>query len=267
MAGLLSIYREHIKVEVALKMQYRVGTLLNMLQMAVEPIVYLVVWRTVAAAQGGEVGGFDNSELAAYYIIFTFMRQFVAATGLWLFEWRIREGQMSTLLLRPLHPIHADIAENISYKVFSSIALIPILIVMALVFEARFTAPWWAWLLFIPAACLGAAIRFIAQYALAMVGFWTTRLDAIWQMYSISQTFFGGTLAPLALLPVPLQVIASLLPFRWILAFPIELAMGRLATDEIIGGFIAQLLWIVGTTVVLIAGWRIAVKRYGAVGG
>jgi ABC-2 type transport system permease protein len=267
MAGLLGIYRQQLKVEVALKMQYRVGTLLNMLQMAVEPIVYLVVWRTVASAHGGEVNGFNNGTLATYYIIFTFMRQFVAATGLWLFEWRIREGHMSVMLLRPLHPIHVDIAENISYKLFSSLALIPILIVMALVFEAQFTAPWWAWLLFIPAACLGAAIRFIAQYALAMIGFWTTRLDAIWQMYSIAQTFFGGTLAPLALLPTSLLAIASLLPFRWMLSFPIELAMGRLSTEEIIGGFIAQILWIIGLTITMLVGWRIAVKRYGAVGG
>ncbi|MFN8372272.1 MAG: ABC-2 family transporter protein [Anaerolineae bacterium] len=267
MANLLGIYREQIKVEVALKMQYRIGTLLNMLQMAVEPVVYLVVWRTVAAAQGGEVNGFTGGTLATYYIIFTFMRQFVAATGLWLFEWRIREGYMSVLLLRPVHPIHADIAENISYKLFSSIALIPILIAMALIFEAQFPTTWWTWLLFVPAACLGAAIRFIAQYALAMVGFWTTRLDAIWQMYSISQTFFGGTLAPLALLPAPLLVIASFLPFRWMLAFPIELAMGRLSPDEIGGGFIAQILWIAGLTIVMLVGWRIALKRYGAVGG
>lgn len=267
MTNLLGIYGQQLKVEVALKMQYRVGTLLNMLQMAVEPIVYLVVWRTVATAQGGQVGDFDGGTLATYYIIFTFMRQFVAATGLWLFEWRIREGHMSTLLLRPLHPIHADIAENISYKLFSSLALIPILVMMALIFEAQFTSSWVMWLLFVPAACLGAAIRFIAQYALATIGFWTTRLDAIWQMYSISQTFFGGTLAPLALLPAPLLVIASFLPFRWMLAFPIELAMGRLSTDEIIGGFIAQILWIAGLTVTMIIMWRIALKRYGAVGG
>ncbi|NWF68559.1 MAG: ABC-2 family transporter protein [Chloroflexi bacterium] len=267
MSSLVKFYNAQLRVEVALKMQYRVATLLNMLQMAVEPVIYMVVWRTVALAQGGAVGDFTPSALATYYIIFTFMRQFVAATGLWLFEWRIREGHMSTLLLRPLHPIHADIAENISYKLFSSLALVPVLLVMALAFEAQFTAPWWLWLLFALAACLGAAIRFIAQYALAMIGFWTTRLDAIWQMYSIAQTFFGGTLAPLALLPAPLLFIASLLPFRWILAFPIELAMGRLSSEVILGGFVAQMLWIIGLTLLMIVGWRVAVERYGAVGG
>jgi ABC-2 type transport system permease protein len=267
MIGLLGVYREQLKIEVALRMQYRVQTLLIMLQMAVEPIVYLVVWRTVASVNGGEVNGFSDSTLATYYIIFTFMRQFVAAPSMWLVESRIREGFMSVMLLHPVHPIHIDIADNIGYKVFLSLALIPILIVMAFLFEAQFTTPWWVWLLFIPAACLGAAIRFIAQYALEMIGFWTTRLDAIWQMYSISQTFFGGTLAPLALLPAPLLTIASFLPFRWMLSFPIELAMGRLSTQEIIGGFIVQILWLLGVIGLMLVLWRVGVKRYSAVGG
>jgi ABC-type uncharacterized transport system permease subunit len=130
MVGLLSVYKEQLKIEAALKMQYRAQTLLIMLQMAVEPIVYLVVWRTVASVNGGEINGFSGGTLASYYIIFTFMRQFVAAPSMWLFESRIREGYMSMMLLHPLHPIHIDIAENLGYKLFSSLALIPILIVI-----------------------------------------------------------------------------------------------------------------------------------------
>jgi ABC-2 type transport system permease protein len=123
------------------------------------------------------------------------------------------------------------------------------------------------WLLFVPAVCLGAAVRFMVRYTLSILGFWTTRIYAIEQMYIIAQTFFGGTLAPLALLPTPLLFAASLLPFRWMLAFPIELAMGRLSTEEIIGGFIAQIIWLVGAIGTMLVLWRVAVKRYSAVGG
>lgn len=267
MAGLLAVYKEQLKVEVALKLQYPFDALMGMLQMSVEPIIYMLVWRTVAQTQAGELNGLDGRALATYYIIFTFVRQFVAAKGMWVFEWRIREGHMNALLLRPLHPIHTDIAEILSFKLFSSMVVLPILIVMAIVFEAQFTAVWWMWLLFVPAVCLGAAVRFFAQYTLALLGFWTTRIYAIEQMYGIAQTFFGGTLAPLALLPEPLLVVASFLPFRWVLAFPIELAMGRLSIAEIVGGFVAQALWLIGVMPILVIMWRIAVKRYGAVGG
>jgi ABC-2 type transport system permease protein len=266
MVGLFDIYKEHLRVEIALKLQYPFDALMGMLQMAVEPVIYLMVWRAVAG-QGDELGGYTESSLAAYYIIFLFLRHFVLVQSMWVYEWRIRTGEMSILLLRPLHPIHTDLAEVISYKLFASMVLAPILVVMAIVFEAEFTAAWWMWLLFVPAAVLGAAVRFIFQYAFSLLGFWTTRINAIEQMYGIAQTFFGGALAPLALLPAPLLTIASVLPFRWILAFPIELAMGRLAIEEIIGGFLAQILWLVGVTPIMLVVWRSAVKHYGAVGG
>jgi ABC-type uncharacterized transport system permease subunit len=42
--------------------------------------------------------------------------------------------------------------------------------------------------------------------------------------------------------------------------------MGRLSTQEIIGGFIAQVLWLVGLTMVMLMAWRVALKHYGAGG-
>jgi ABC-2 type transport system permease protein len=267
MIGLLDVYKAHLKVEIALKLQYPFDSLMGLLHIVSQPLIYMLVWRTVAQARGGEVEGFDARSLATYYIVFSFVRQFAASTPMWLFEWRIREGRLSGLLLRPLHPIHTDLAEIISFKLFSSMVAIPVLIVLAIIFEAQFTAPWWMWLLFIPATLLGTALRFVLQYAFSLLGFWTTRIAAIEQMYGISQTFFGGILAPLALLPVPLLAIASVLPFRWILAFPIELALGRLSTGEIVGGFVAQLLWIIAVIPLMLIMWRIGVRHYGAVGG
>jgi len=35
---------------------------------------------------------------------------------MWEYDYRIREGLLSPVLLRPVHPIHADIADNISSK-------------------------------------------------------------------------------------------------------------------------------------------------------
>jgi ABC-2 type transport system permease protein len=255
MAGLLGIYREQFKVELAIKMQYRIATVLNMLQMAVEPIVYLVVWRAVTAAQGGSIEGFSASDFATYYLIFTFQRQWVAATGMWGIMWRIREGYMNNLLMRPLNPIHLDIAENLSYKLFSAVALIPVLIALGVVFQAAFNPPLWALIAFVPATIL------------AMIGFWTTRLEGVNQAFFICQTFFGGTLAPLALLPDGLRLIADFLPFKWMLSFPIELLMGRVLPNDALIGMGIQVLWLVICTVGFLLGWRAGLRHYGAVGG
>ena len=63
------------------------------------------------------------------------------------------------------------------------------------------------------------------------------------------------------------QQLANFFPFKWTFGFPIEALIGQLPNDELIGGLVIQLLWIVLLTVVVMIGWRIAIKRFSAVGG
>ena len=50
-------------------------------------------------------------------------------------------------------------------------------------------------------------------------------------------------------------------------AFPLELLLGRLSSQEAIYGFLMQALWLAGTAIVVRVVWRSAVKQYTAVGG
>lgn len=78
--------------------------------MVAEPIIYLVVWSTVARDQGGSVGGYTPRTLAAYYIVWTLVRNMNIVFTPYGWEWRIRRGVLSANLLRPVHPLHFDIA-------------------------------------------------------------------------------------------------------------------------------------------------------------
>ena len=47
---------------------------MSMIGMVVEPVVYLVVWSTIAEQSGGSVGGYTPATFAAYYIVWTLVR-------------------------------------------------------------------------------------------------------------------------------------------------------------------------------------------------
>jgi ABC-2 type transport system permease protein len=68
-------------------------------------------------------------------------------------------------------------------------------------------------------------------------------------------------------LPDWVQTVAWLSPFRWVLAFPTELLIGRLTPVETMAGLGMQLLWAVVSLVLLWLCWGAAVRRYSAVGG
>jgi len=182
------------------------------------------------------------------------------------YDYRVRHGTLSFALLRPVHPIHADIADNVSFKLITLPMMLLAAVILALAFRPALHLTPWATAAFVPALVLAFLVRFLVEWTLALAAFWTTRMSAINQMYFVVALFLSGQVAPLSLFPYPLQVIASLLPFRWMIAFPVELLLGRLTPVEALTGFAAQGIWLVLSLVLLRSVWRAGVRIYSAVG-
>jgi ABC-2 type transport system permease protein len=261
-----AIYAAKFRAEIALQFAYRGMIAIWMLGLVVQPVVALVVWTTVAAGQGGSVQGFAAADFAAY---FTTMMVVNHLTFTWHFstmEWRIRNGFFSPLLLRPVHPIHADVIENIAFKLitFPLLALTAVFLVVS--FGARFQTEPWQTVAFVPALALAGVLRFVFEWNVGLAAFWVTRMAAITQTYWVVVLFLSGQVAPLELFPEPIRLIATVLPFRWMVSFPVELALGRVPPEGAAFGFAMQAAWIALSLVILRLTWRAGVRRYSAVG-
>jgi viologen exporter family transport system permease protein len=256
-----------MRIAVAEQFQYRVANYFYMIGMIAEPVIYLVVWSTVAEQQGGEVGGFTPGEFAAYYIVWTLVRNMNIALTPWAWEERIKQGQLSTFLLKPMHVIHFDIAFLAGWKVVVIILWLPLAAFLSLLFHPTFnTGPADIAVFFI--AIWGAyLIRSLELWMLGLVTFWTTRVGPVFDVFFTAELLLSGRLVPLALMPDWAQQLANLLPFKWTFSFPIEALIGQLPNEQLIGGLLMQLFWIVVWTVVVMVGWRFAVKRFTSVGG
>ena len=267
MNALVDEYRTQIKIALMLNFQYRAAMVIWLIGLVLEPLIYLMVWATVTRTQGGSVGGYGAADFAAYFIVVMLVNH---ATFTWiygLFEVRIRNGEFSPLLLRPTHPIHKDIAENIAYKLFTLLTLFPAALVLALVFRPALRPDWWMIAAFVPALALAAALRFLQDWTFGLVGFWTTRTSALAQTYHVLTLFLSGQVAPLDLFPAPIQTLANVLPFRWSVAFPVELLLHRVSPRDALLGFAMQALWFGIILLLFQRAWRASVRRYGAVGG
>ncbi len=263
----LDLYLTEMRIAVLEQIQYRVANYFYMIGMIAEPVIYLVVWTTVARQEGGSVAGIDAGQFAAYYIVWTLVRNMNIVFTPLGWEWRIREGQLSSQLLRPVHPIHWDLGYFAGWKVVVIVLWLPIALVLSLLFQptAQLTplgvatfavAIWGAYL-----------IRSLNQSTLGMVTFWTTRVRPVFDIYFTAELLLSGRLVPLAVMPDWVQTLAAVLPFKWTFGFPIEALVGDLPPDQLIGGLAMQLLWIAIGALVLRRAFAVAVRRYSAVGG
>ena len=263
---MLRVYRALFVAQFESAAQYRVQAVLWLLVTVVRPIVFLAAWSAVAESQGGTVAGYSAQDFAAYYVGLTLVTQITQAWNAWDFEQDVRQGRLSSKLLRPLHPIHYAIVENIVWKSFTLLAVIPILVLIAVTFDARFSAQPWHVAAFVVSALLAAALRFMFWWVVALLAFWTTRVHAAINLIDRVAFIFAGQIAPLPLLPGPLQVVAYVLPFGYMMGVPAEILRGSLAPEQALLLMLGQVAWLVVAILVFRAVWRLGLRQYSAVG-
>jgi ABC-2 type transport system permease protein len=262
---LLPVYRARIQTTLAVLVQYRAWVIISVLGLIVEPIIYMSVW-TLIASETGDVAGYSPGDFAAYYITWLLVRHFTVAFLPVTIQRRVRTGEFSPLLMLPVHPIHSDVGEVLALKLIALPVLLIVLLMLALVFPPTFVLHWWSIPAFVLSVVLAFPIRFLFTWVLGMVAFWTTWAGSIYGIFRVAEVFLTGRIAPLVLLPLWIQGLASVLPFRWMLSFPVEVLVGKLTLEAMIMGLVIQVATIVILALLMKRVWRAAVQRYGAVG-
>ncbi len=228
-------------------LQYRASLFIWMIGQVLEPLIYLVVWSTVsdsARRQRGRLHGRRSSRPTS-------------SSSCWSTRSPIPGSCTSTntasaracsrsRCCRPVHPIHADIADNISSKLITLPVMLVIAAGLALIFKPAAVASYRGPLLaFVPALLLAFLLRFLVEWTLAQAAFWTTRVSAINQVYFVLMLFLSGQIAPLSLFPGPIQVAGGH-P-----ALPLDdrlsggAVLGRLTPVQALTGLAAQAVWLV----------------------
>jgi ABC-2 type transport system permease protein len=259
-------YRALLVAQLQAASQYRVQVILWMLFSVIRPVIFLAAWVAVANAQGGQIGSYDVRDFAAYYIAMSFVSCLTNSWNAYEFELDVRMGRLSPKLLRPLHPIHYAVVENLVAKLTQIVPLSFILVFLSLSFDARFRTTPAHLLLFVPSVALAAALSFLSGWVLATAAFWTTRVHSVATFWDRAAFIFAGQIAPLALLPGPLQAIALALPFGYILGVPTEILRGGVSVSTALLLMTGQIFWVVLFYVALQRVWRAGVREYSAVG-
>ena len=265
--SMVALYLATMRMAVQEQFQYRTANYFYMLGMIAEPIIYLVVWTTIAEQQGGSVNGLSAGYFAAYFIVWTLVRNMNIVFGAPFWEQRIREGDLNRDLLRPVLPLHYDIAYFAGWKVVVIVLWIPLAFALSILFDPTLS-PNAVQIATFAIAIWGAyLIRTMFQESLGMLCFWTTRGAAIFDLWMAAELLLSGRLVPMPLMPEWVQEIARFLPFQWAFYFPIESLVGDMSNEELLRGLGAQLLWILIGLAIFRVAWRFAIRRYSAVGG
>jgi ABC-2 type transport system permease protein len=260
-------YSALIRAAWLVDLQYRAAIAIWLLWGVIEPAIALGIWWSIAGT--GSVAGYDRPDFARYFFGVTLVNQLTLAWDAWHLDRWIREGELNYRLTRPLNPVHEAIADNIAYKLRTATVILLVWLAAALVWPAvRIPFVPARWALAALAVALAAGIRFFNGYATGLLAFWTTRMTALMELQFGVSLFLSGRIAPLALLPPGVERIAGYLWFPYMLAFPVAVLTGTVATPAgYVRGFLGQIVWLaIWWSAYRLVWWR-GLKRFGAVGG
>jgi len=99
------------------------------------------------------------------------------------------------------------------------------------------------------------------------LGLFVDKSTAVFDVYMGVFAVLSGYLIPLALLPDWAQSISRVAPFRYMLAFPVELAIGFYhGRGDALRDLGIQWLWVATVIAAALAVWRAGIRRYEAFG-
>lgn len=243
---------------------YRAEVLIWILT-ATMPLVMLAIWDAVAAE--GPVGGLTQADVARYFTVTLVVRQLTSCWVVWELNSVIRSGALSPQLLRPIHPVWFQAARHWVALPLRLTVLAPF-VALLLAWRPEMALP-------LDPPHLGAALLacaqawcvvFAFQWLFGSLAFWSGQSMGVFNLWFGLWSIFGGYLMPLSVLPPGLRAAAEWLPFRHMLATPVEIAAGVLPPDAWTGALLRQSGWVLASAGLAAWVWRRGLARYGAFG-
>jgi ABC-2 type transport system permease protein len=228
-------------------------------------LIMLAVWLRVS--EKGAVNGFKAGDFVAYYMVGFVVRNLTAVWASWEMEYQIREGKLSPLLLRPIHPIHNDIASNWPEKMLRILVASPVAVIGFLLTPgASLNLTFWSVPCFLLAVLGAWLITFLTDYLIGLLSFWTTQTSAfIMGFYGVRLTL-TGIMAPIAMFPQAMQDVLQWTPFPYMLNFPVGILTKGMPTNNLLLGFAIQWFWVFAFILLVRLVWKFAMRSYSAVG-
>ncbi len=258
-------YPAMLRTGLAAALAYRAEMVVWMLTTTM-PLVSLALWSAVA--ESGPIGTFSQRDFAVYFLAVLLVRQLSSSWLVWELNAEIKNGALAQKLLRPVHPLWLYSAENLGALPLRVVLCSPLVILSVVFFDTLPLPRTLAGALVFVLALVGAwLINFFTMALVGALAFFVESSVAIFEVYTLGFMVFSGYLVPLDLFPPGIRAVADVLPFRYVIAFPVQIATGALQGTAMLRPLAIQWAFVAGAAAGALLVFRAGVRRFAAFGG
>ncbi|GAB4269462.1 MAG: hypothetical protein Kow0029_05460 [Candidatus Rifleibacteriota bacterium] len=249
-------------------MTYRGVMLIQAVRLLLLPFVLLSAWLSIEKNPGNP---YSDADYLLYYLMVPLIMNLTNSQKIFRFPQAVKDGSLSRDLLKPFPPVLIFVIDVLTSNLVQLIYLFPITAICIIIFNSRLPSLQIGpvgFFIFLMAILAGLTMRIMVSGSIALLGFWiedVTTLNlvlngGIWAL-------LGGMIVPVATFPESIRRIASYLPYRYMLSFPIEILSGKLSASEIFSGFLVIAAWSCVLFFLIKFIWKSGLKTFTAYGG
>jgi ABC-2 type transport system permease protein len=230
------------------------------------PLIMMALW--AAAAREAPIGRFDQAGFRAYYLVTLIVRQMTGSWVVWELNMEIRQGRLPMRMLRPMHPLLGYSAESLAAIPLRAVLATPVAAIMLLSAGREHLTHDPITLAVFVVSLFGAwLVQFLMMAIIGSLGMFIESSVAVFEVWAGLFAVLSGYLVPLELFPRWVRELAHLLPFRYMLGFPVETLTGGLGRAQALAELATQAGYAAVLFALLVVTWRAGVRRYQAYGG
>ena len=262
----LQIFKLSFQQEFAYRLNFVMWRVRNILQI----ILLFFLWSSVFKDPQTEVFGYNQEKILTYVFGILILRAIVFSARAVDVAGEISNGDITNFLLKPVNYFKywatRDIASkilNLGFSVFE-ITILFLILKPNLFLQTN--------LLTLFAVLISLTMAVILFFCLLFI----TNMSAFWMpengwaaqflFIAIITDFLSGGVFPLDILPLAFQKVLYSTPFPYLLFFPLQVYLGKIAGLEIIRGLATAFTWVFILFMTVKFIWAKGLRRYSAEG-
>lgn len=232
-------------------------------------LFYFVFWHGSFSAKSVVDTTISQSSIASYYFLLIIAGAFlVVHIEEDVAYWDIQQDGLSRYLTKPFSYFWSKFIEEIPWRIVQGIFGVVAFVLLSKLFGQLVLLEQRP--LFILLTSLSFFIAYLISFTYKMIigvsTFWFTDYHGFHQMTTVLLFIFAGFVIPIEFLPGFLKSIANVLPFAYMIYYPVRAIQGLLDISIFGRVLVVQAIWFLGLLFVYRLLWRRGVREFTGVG-
>ncbi len=241
----MKVFKTLVKTEFYTYLAYRLNFVLWRLRNFLWLVFLYFFWKAVFQ---GEITlfGYTKNEIFLYILFAQVVSSFVLSTATGGIGGMINDGTLTDILLLPYSFFKIMAAKEVIDKLVNFAFSIFEIFLFILLFNPEIVGvqlTWQSVLMFIISLLLATTLYFFIALNLGFIGFWSTEVWAPRFLFMVVVWLLAGNYFPLDVLPTGLYKALNLLPFPYLVYFPVKVLLGKAEVAEVAGGVFVLFVW------------------------